>query len=73
MDIELCCCEQTLLSEINMPKVTKKLVSMTYRFALESSEEVNWAKVNKAIIKKWSMSALYDIKNWAWSGKCFKD
>lgn len=72
MRMELCCCENTLLGEILNPKMTKKVVAMTYRLALESSEKVDWAKVNKAIIKRWSMSALRDIKNWAWSGKCFK-
>jgi len=71
MKIELCCCEGTLLSEIKAPKMTKKCVAMTYRLALESEEKVDWAKVNKAIIERWSMSALHDIKNWAWSGKCF--
>ena len=45
---------------------------MTYRLALESSEKVDWSIVNRAIIKRWSMSGLHDIKKWAWSGKCFK-
>lgn len=71
MKAELMCCESTLLSEIPHPEMTKKCVAMTYRLALESSEKVDWAKVNKAIIDRWSFSALHDIKNWAWSGKCF--
>ena len=72
MKMELCCCEKTLLDEISAPKMTKKVVAMTYRLALESTEDVDWAKVNRTIIDRWSMRALQDIKNWAWSGKCFQ-
>ena len=73
MKIELCCCEQTLLLEIKSPQMTKKYIAMIYGLALKSEEKVDWAKVNKAIIERWSMSALHDIKSWAWSGKCFRD
>jgi len=71
MKTELYCCTQTLLQEIKIKEVTKKDIAKTYALALASSEETDWAKVNKAIIKRWSMSALFDIKKWAWSGKLF--
>ena len=64
MKTELYCCTQTLLQEIKIKEVTKKDIAKTYALALASSEETDWAKVNKAIIKRWSMSALFDIKKW---------
>lgn len=73
MKIELMCCESTLLDEISNKKITRNQVSMTYALALRSSEmqTIDFAKVNKAIIERWSMSALHWIKSRAWSGKCF--
>ena len=70
----LACCESTLLHEIAEPDVTRKSVAMTYRLAMESSEcdRIDWAKVNAAIIARWSPSALQWIKKQAWSGKCFE-
>jgi len=60
---------ESLLQEINDNKFTKKDVAQTYRLAIISSDKTDWEKVNRAIIKKWSMSALIDIKNWAHSGR----
>ena len=71
MKMELCCCTSTLLSEIEDKAVTKKHLAMTYALALRSSEETDWPKVNRAILNRWSMSGLHDIKRMAWSGKCF--
>ena len=69
--MELCCCTQTLLNDIKtMPN--KKSVAQTYSLALRSSEETDWKIVNKAIIERWSMLGLDDIKKMAWSRKCFK-
>lgn len=70
--MELFCCTSTLLGEIANPCVRKIDVAMTYALALRSSEETDWKTVNEAIIKRWSFSALKDIKNMAHSGKCFK-
>jgi len=48
-------------------KGTKRdIVAIAYAFALVSSEEVDWPKVNKAIIERWSVSALEYIKTKAW-------
>ncbi len=72
--IELACCEMVLLNEISLPEMKRKDVAQTYALALRSSEakeDVDWAKVNAAIIKRWSVSALKWIKEQAWSGKCF--
>lgn len=66
--IELACCEQSLLAEINEKVFTRDDVALTYAMTLCSSERdsVDWGKVNKAIIDRWSFSALNYIKEKAW-------
>ncbi len=73
MRVELCCCESVLLSEIAMKEMNQKQIAQTYRMALESGERdrIDWAKVNNAIISRWSKSGLKRIKELAWSGKAF--
>lgn len=73
--IEMADCEATLLAEIADPAFTRKDVAKTYALALRSSERerglIDWSKVNRAIIARWSPSALQWIKQKAWSGKAF--
>ena len=71
--IELSNCEWVLLNEIGMKEVKQKSVAMTYALALHSSERgrIDWQKVNRAIIDRWSISGLAHIKKLAWSGKAF--
>lgn len=73
MRIELADCENVLLNEIAMKEATRKDIAKTYALALRSSEaeRIDWGKVNRAIIARWSMAALTWIKKQAWSGKCF--
>jgi hypothetical protein len=75
MVIELAACERTLLQEIGMKEMKRLDVAKTYALALRSSERdrIDWAKVNRAIIDRWSVSALNWIKERAWSGKCFEE
>lgn len=68
--VELACCTETLLREIEHG-ATRKSVAMTYRLAMQSSAPTDWPTVNAAIIKRWSVSGLTWIKQQAWSGKCF--
>lgn len=72
MKIELMCCTSVLLNEIKDKQFKKKNVAQTYALAIRSSDKTDWAKVNKAIIDRWSMSALHDIKQMAWKGKAFE-
>ena len=69
--MEMACCTKTLLNDISIKEMTKRSLAQTYALALRSSEETDWKRVNQAIIKRWSHSALNDIKKMAWSGKCF--
>jgi len=73
MIIELADCERLLLEEIGRPELKRADIAQTYALTLKSSERerVNWAKVNLAIITRWSKSGLHWIKQQAWSGKCF--
>lgn len=71
--VELMNTTETILHEINHKKSTKKDIAKTYALAIKSSDKTDWKKVNLAIIDRWSISALEDIKKWAWSGECFKD
>lgn len=69
LTIEMTNCEATLLRDIAEPEATRKYVASTYRLALRSSEfsTIDWPKVNGAIIKRWSLSALEWIKREAWT------
>lgn len=71
MKIELALCTDVLLDEISKKESKQKDIAQTYALALRSSEETDWAKVNQAIIARWSVSGLKQIKKMAWSGSCF--
>lgn len=64
MRIELADCENTLLSEIADKAFKRKDIALTYSMAMASSEGVtlDWGKVNRAIISRWSVSGLLWIK-----------
>src|SRR5262245_33385515 len=64
--IEMANCENQLLGEIANKQFKRRDVAQTYWYAMNSSEKVDWAKVNKAIIERWSVSGLNWIKAQAW-------
>ena len=57
---------QTLLDEVADPKMKRNDIVATYALALTTMEEVDWPVVNRAIIDRWSLSALTYIKDRAW-------
>ena len=71
MGIELAFCTEHLLREIKDKQFKRLDVAKSYALALRSSEETDWETVNKAIMVRWSRSALEWIKEKAWSGKAF--
>ena len=73
MQIELMDCTNFLLQEIADKEFKQRHVAKSYALALRSSFDTDWAKVNNAIIERWSLSGLKRIKDWAWSGKCFEE
>ena len=68
---ELVGCESTLIREIANKKLYQKNIARTYALAMASNETINWLRVNKAIITRWSRSGLERVKKMAWSGKCW--
>lgn len=66
MRIQLIDCERQLLREIADKRLVQRDVALTYAMALGSDEEIDWPKVNHAIIDRWSLSALKWIKERAW-------
>ena len=58
--------EGQLLREIEDKRMTRDDVKATYAFALYQADEVDFAKVNAAILDRWSMAALRYIKEGAW-------
>ncbi len=67
--------EKQILEEIADKRFYRLDVSMTYRLCMQHSEResIDWLKINTAIIKRWSKSALTYIKEYAHSGKCFSE
>ncbi len=72
---EMVNCEGTLLREIADMRMKRNDIAKTYRLTLQSSEcdQIDFAKVNHAIIDRWSLHALEWIKTRAWSGACFRE
>jgi hypothetical protein len=73
MSIELADCENTIIAEIENPECKRKDIAQTYALILKSSErdKVDWPKINRKIMLRWSLSGLRWIKQQAWSGKAF--
>lgn len=55
-----------LLEEIGDSRMKREDVALTYAFALRSPDGVDFASVNRAIVDRWSLSALKWIKTRAW-------
>ena len=72
MTLELANTTDVLLQEIGCGAMTRRDVAQSYALAIRSSHATDWAKVNAAIMTRWSRSALDYIKRLAWSGKCFR-
>jgi hypothetical protein len=66
-----------LLRECENRSILRRDVAQTYRCLLEQENRapgsVDWARINAAIIARWSKAALLWIKEAAWSGRCFKE
>ncbi len=71
MRVELSDCTNFLLREIADEKMFRNDIAKTYALAMRSSFPTDYAKVNAAIIERWSASGLKYIKERAWSGKAF--
>lgn len=72
--VEMLFCEATILNEISHKECKRKDIALTYYFCMVSKEDINYTKVNKAIIDRWSFSGLEYIKKEAnkWFQKKWK-
>jgi len=52
-----------ILKEIKDKNCKRKRVAHIYRIIFNKFSDVNWKKINQAIIKRWSKSGLIYIKN----------
>jgi hypothetical protein len=57
--------EELLIRTIEDKQNTRDDVAVIYRRALDT-EGINWARVNRAIMDRWSQNALVYIKHRAW-------
>ncbi len=64
--IALCDPERVLLEEIADKRMKREDVALTYALAIASGETIDWPKVNRAIMDRWSASAMRWIKEFAW-------
>jgi hypothetical protein len=68
--IELADPQGQLLADIANPAATRKDVGLTYALAIRGDHSrVDWPVVNRAIVERWSMSALNWIKKFAWESR----
>jgi hypothetical protein len=67
MKVELMGVEELILQEIADKDFTRDNVALTYAFCISSSEEMDFGKINSAIVARWSYSALDYIKKKAWT------
>jgi hypothetical protein len=62
--------QRVILMEIADKRMTRDDVAMTYAFAIRqhgrTSDEFDYARVNRAIVERWSMAALVYVKERAW-------
>jgi hypothetical protein len=62
--------QRVILEEIAMPKMTRNGVALTYAFCLRQRDHdqawINFGMINRAIVGRWSFSALDYIKARAW-------
>lgn len=66
MRVDLVDPQRQLLAEIVDKRMTRDDVALTYAFAIRQQDEVDFPTVNRAIIERWSLSALKYIKTAAW-------
>ena len=57
MKVDLCNIESVIETEIKN-KCNQKTIALSYAFALTSSNEIDFKKINQLIVNRWSMSGL---------------
>lgn len=59
-------CTDAILQEVGCKEASRKDVALSYAMAIKSqadgADSPDWGKINRAILDRWSMSALEFIK-----------
>lgn len=58
--------QRSILEEVANPKTRRKDLVDYYVLALYTTEQMDWSKINRAIMARWSLSGLEWIKTRAW-------
>lgn len=69
MHVEMVDVQGQIMREIADTRMTRDDVALTYAFGIRSrgqSNTIDWPAVNRAIMDRWSLSALKYIKEKAW-------
>jgi hypothetical protein len=68
MSIQLVAPQSTILGEIADDRMTRDDVALTYAFCIRQRgvDTIDFGAVNRAIVDRWSLSALKYIKTKAW-------
>jgi hypothetical protein len=69
MKITLLNTEELILREIKDRKMNQIDIAKTYSIILKQGDDVDWGKINRAILSRWKPSGLDKIKRLAWASK----
>lgn len=65
--VTMCDVQGQLEREIADKRMTRSDVATTYAFGIrDCPDEIDWAKINRLIIDRWSLNALKFVKESAW-------
>ncbi len=68
MHFKLVHAQEGILEEIANPKITRNVVALTFAYCIRQrdEDEIDFKKINQAILARWSLSSLDYIKKRAW-------
>lgn len=66
MKVTLLNCEEVIEREIADKECTRDTLALTYAFAIGSKYDVDFARINEAILSRYAPSGLDYIKRKAW-------
>lgn len=58
--------EEVVLQEIADKRMNRNTVALTLAFGLRQNDDLDWKKINEAILKRWSQSGREYILKRAW-------
>lgn len=62
-----------MVSVLEYRRVTRRGAARLYHVGLRRPDVVDWSLVNAAILGRWSVRSLDEIKRLAWTGRCWDE